>query len=370
MNYLDYIIESVVEKPKFDNNFWNWFKGSKVVDDEGNPLIVYHGSTLTFNEFKAKTNPTQLGADFGFWFTDDIDVATSFSKVLNDDSSRKYYNVINSDEHTKNLVELKKQAKITTNDILLLYSDLLKISLDKLKDNLSKHFNVKKDAEILNYLENNKFSRNADGNEISSWEYDEIKRIQKQRYQNYMSMQIQLENEILKKASENQDKGKVYKCYLLMKNPLIVDGEDIGVTWERYNTLLSAMNAGHDGVIIKNGDTGQGFANEYVVFKANQIKSIDAKKFNPKSNNIYEKLDYPRSKDDIQNDFVIKGQINRLCKKIREYNRNHATHSTWITQQNEISKLKSQIDDLKSQLNVPLQENNVSNEFFEKFIIY
>ena len=25
-------------------NFMNWFKGSKVVDKKGNPLVVYHGS--------------------------------------------------------------------------------------------------------------------------------------------------------------------------------------------------------------------------------------------------------------------------------------------------------------------------------------
>lgn len=35
-------------------NFLNWFKGSKVVDDKDNPLVVYHGSFNSFDEFKNK----------------------------------------------------------------------------------------------------------------------------------------------------------------------------------------------------------------------------------------------------------------------------------------------------------------------------
>lgn len=35
-------------------NFWNWFGDSKVVDDKGRPLVVYHGSPFEFNEFSNK----------------------------------------------------------------------------------------------------------------------------------------------------------------------------------------------------------------------------------------------------------------------------------------------------------------------------
>jgi len=33
-------------------NFWNWFKGSKVVDEEGHPIIMYHGSPKVFSVFR------------------------------------------------------------------------------------------------------------------------------------------------------------------------------------------------------------------------------------------------------------------------------------------------------------------------------
>ena len=32
-------------------NFWKWFGDSKVVDDQGRPLVVYHGTDVTFDEF-------------------------------------------------------------------------------------------------------------------------------------------------------------------------------------------------------------------------------------------------------------------------------------------------------------------------------
>lgn len=33
-------------------NFWKWFGNSKVVDDQGNPLVVYHGTDQDFSIFK------------------------------------------------------------------------------------------------------------------------------------------------------------------------------------------------------------------------------------------------------------------------------------------------------------------------------
>lgn len=32
-------------------NFWNWFGDSKIVDEQGRPLVVYHGTPNRFNSF-------------------------------------------------------------------------------------------------------------------------------------------------------------------------------------------------------------------------------------------------------------------------------------------------------------------------------
>lgn len=48
-NFKEYINEQY--ENNLNDNFIKWFKNSKVVDKNGNPLPVYHGSHLDFKEF-------------------------------------------------------------------------------------------------------------------------------------------------------------------------------------------------------------------------------------------------------------------------------------------------------------------------------
>ena len=52
--------QSAPETPEFKN----WFGDSKVVDDQGKPLVVYHGTAKAFNTFKSSKT-----MDSAFWFT-------------------------------------------------------------------------------------------------------------------------------------------------------------------------------------------------------------------------------------------------------------------------------------------------------------
>jgi hypothetical protein len=61
--------------------FKAWFNGSKIVDPQGNPLILYHGSHTSFNIFD-KSKRGQSGTDASkkaFWFTSSHWNATNFS---------------------------------------------------------------------------------------------------------------------------------------------------------------------------------------------------------------------------------------------------------------------------------------------------
>lgn len=60
-------------------NFWNWFGDSKVVDDQGRPLVVYHGTLADVKEFKKKK--IRRGNTFGkgFYFTNSKQGAEQFS---------------------------------------------------------------------------------------------------------------------------------------------------------------------------------------------------------------------------------------------------------------------------------------------------
>ena len=46
-------------------NFWKWFGDSKVVDEQGRPLVVYHGTDAKFNTFDRRYTSGQMGFHFG-----------------------------------------------------------------------------------------------------------------------------------------------------------------------------------------------------------------------------------------------------------------------------------------------------------------
>jgi len=55
-------------------NFWRWFGNSKVVDKQGRPIVVYHGTKNIFDAFDESTNKYT-----GFYFTNDPELADSFA---------------------------------------------------------------------------------------------------------------------------------------------------------------------------------------------------------------------------------------------------------------------------------------------------
>ena len=76
-----------VRTDEFKNWFGDWKNNSndasKVIDENDEPLIVYHGSSDTFDKFNKKyrgASTNAKSAKLGFFFTDDINDATSYSK--------------------------------------------------------------------------------------------------------------------------------------------------------------------------------------------------------------------------------------------------------------------------------------------------
>ena len=62
----------------YSNSFKEWFGESKVVDENGEPLVVYHGTNYTISDFNYKDdrefNP-------GFFFTSDKNYAESVAEA-------------------------------------------------------------------------------------------------------------------------------------------------------------------------------------------------------------------------------------------------------------------------------------------------
>ena len=71
---------------ELNDNFYKWFGDSKVVDEQGKPLVVYHGTDAEFKEFKKEFlgkntdwGDAQNVAKLGFWFSDKSMVDREFS---------------------------------------------------------------------------------------------------------------------------------------------------------------------------------------------------------------------------------------------------------------------------------------------------
>jgi hypothetical protein len=75
----------LVRTPAFKKWFGDWVNSpetsSKVVDENGEPLVVYHGTDIIFNEFlKNKRIEGRLGK--GFYFTSSKDEANAYGKEI------------------------------------------------------------------------------------------------------------------------------------------------------------------------------------------------------------------------------------------------------------------------------------------------
>lgn len=68
-----------------NQNFWNWFGDSKVTDN-GEPMIVYHGTTETFDVFDDKKIGYGTGNyghyGYGFYFSDDKREAVGYGDKM------------------------------------------------------------------------------------------------------------------------------------------------------------------------------------------------------------------------------------------------------------------------------------------------
>ena len=101
------MLDAMNESNQVDTpEFKNWFKGSKVVDKQGKPLAVYHGTNQTISNFDTERGGENTKAESayqGFYFTDSAEVAGMYA----DQSARTQ--VPNAPDHEARVEELLAQ---------------------------------------------------------------------------------------------------------------------------------------------------------------------------------------------------------------------------------------------------------------------
>ena len=229
--------------------FKNWFKDSKVVDNDGNPLVVYHGTVGDFDTFSKEllgSSTMTASAKQGFFFGGNADTANTFARIAN----RYMDSSLTPEVAEANFKAFVDSAKAAVTEAEA-SKDAAKIA--SAKDSLSR-------AESA--------------------------------FASFLGM-----------------RQNIMPVYLSMQNPLVVDQKGKSYRDEPYaNTIARATAGGYDGVIIKNtydGSEGPSVFDRvvaklrgknipsdtiYIVFEPNQIKSSIGNRgtYDPNSNNILE----------------------------------------------------------------------------------
>ncbi len=261
----------IVRTDAFKNWFGDWDNDAKnassVIDENGEPLVVYHGSYNIFNEFSKEKRGINTESDLsklGFFFSSSKEVAGSYA--------------------TENAILQKKaisEEKTTREKILEITGDDWYYAQGKFEDE-----EYSKDVmdKITPLFEINKKA----GDFIEEFEDD--------------TPFSSFENKGLASGA------KVYEVFLNIRKPLTINERNVV---EKEESVIKNLteNKNIDGVIIPNtmdvGDIsfidGEVESDIYIALNPNQIKLADGTNttFNPESNDIRFQIANNPSKEEI-----------------------------------------------------------------------
>ena len=294
-------------------NFKRWFKDSKVVDSQGNPLVVYHGTGKKFNKFnKSKT------VDSAFWFT------SSERKLLSGEAGAAGSgDIIPVYLYARNLAGWEEYEKWTYDEIISAGYDGIQLDDDYIvfEPNQIKsiynngNFSITSDnifeSDNQSYpppkqvMQNPNFKRwfgdskvvDSQGNPLVVYhgtlsQFDEFlihdsKFTQLKGQGVYFTDNPAYASKYAQKGGATG--GSVTPCYLSINNPRYLDNAELRELRMQYGAGSDLSNPlieqGYDGVIFtdSNGDK------EYVIFNPKQAKSIyNNGEFNPNTAKISE----------------------------------------------------------------------------------
>ena len=269
-----------VYTPSFKQWFGDWEKkqGSKVVDENGEPLLVYHGSDKKFDTFDTSRSGDKTG-----WAKEN----KGFHFFNNKTASETY---LNSKEDTWGYlslwVYLKQYAKSG--------KSLTEQEFQNILDDNTKLVNVLEGAHYFGAIG------------IDTITYDQYNKYAKvfekdKQLDDYSSDNLDMIGVDITEKYENKE-ASVIPVFLNIKNPLNHDSKG-----KRYvsdiKTVYDKLNNSNDGIIVENTldrlNDDIGFEDTvYVAFEPNQIKSaFNQGTFSEETGNIYQqKEEMPASK--------------------------------------------------------------------------
>ena len=265
-----------------------YFKNSKVRDDNGNLLTLYHGSSNQFTIFdQNRAGKSTEDASIGFWFTETREGADKFTRgawYSNDNSN--VYEVYLDIKNPKIYRSIDNSVELEQLD------NRLKENNQKLRDIENKNFAIEVNSSDIRWAsdesELNDIAKayGLPNNQISEFV------TQAKEYQNLLKKQYNLEKEYENKRYNDayeQFKNDIYK--VAGKTPSDANIGGTGMYIENYSEVVkqykqNLIDQGYDGIIIEGTRYDSEYFgrnnNQYVAFNSNQIKNVD--NINPTSN--------------------------------------------------------------------------------------
>lgn len=310
-------------------HFYKWFGDSKVVDEEGRPLVVYHGSVNTFEIFdKGKASPEgDMGA--GFYFTSNEEDADSNyhggGPDFDNKVARRAEQIQQEKEEEGEDIDYEDAKELAEKELKgepMQFSVYLKIEnpcntdsllFTDIEDNIDineedfkteDEYYEERDYQLQNEIDNVlEYAEREFGGILASYNYDEQK-------QNIFNIII----EAIYQGGINVTglKQSLNELYLEDENGNMVANEVLRAIIQSlgYDGIIDDSVAQKFNMNIPDGTT------HYIAFEPNQIKSVENQgTFDENNPNIYMQLkNTPKQKKIFKGAFDVSAKAIELFK--------------------------------------------------------
>lgn len=280
-------------------NFWRWFGDSKVVDAEGRPRVVHHGSDAEFVEFAVEKRGRATGAAsarMAFFAAGKRETSLAYvSRTLSEDA---FDAIEGARAKIESLINAVRVSPVTRQ---VIWKDRTWLSADDAVE-IQRDLVSSSDSDLsgaIGYLEqvqravgNIAMDRDIDREIAVDEGNDDLASLLARDVSALTKLEADIKA-VIAAVSETDEaeveavQGSIRNLYAKIQNPLVVDQQGAKYREETYASILSrAEAAGHDGVIIQNTYDGGPLDDIFAAFSNTAFKSADANsgEFGPTAN--------------------------------------------------------------------------------------
>jgi hypothetical protein len=303
---------------EFINNFFgDWLNNpenaSKVVDENGQPRLVFHGTNNTFTEFSkdllGSKNWLAESAYMGFFFAGSQETSKAYTGFNMFEINLKYPNLIKEVEETLPDTQIKEKIKINQEK----QNKYVVERLAKTKEDLLKSGIDNNTANFLTKMYNSSFYDQYSKESFEKIKDESIKQDSEKLQKDRNDLLLKL----YKERVNSNFNPNILNIFLNIRKPYVFnfkDSEERGLPYH----IQQAKEQQNDGVIFENLKDGAEEDSIYVAFEPNQIKSAteNVGTFSAQNNDIRFSVGEEKTAGEINQELIDKLKQNGLSEDV------------------------------------------------------